>query len=72
MVWCNLEETPMMPPYIRVPLAIDLLLIALRQLFPQLSQTLPLGGSEIVQVAILMIVGIVVHELRDASGWRRS
>lgn len=56
-----------MPSYIRIPLAIDLLLIVIRQLFPLTQRALPIGGSDCMQLGILLVVGVVAYELISAS-----
>ena len=49
-----------MPIFIRVALAIDLLLIAVEHASPKLTAgVLPLGGSEFSQLAIILLLGIV-------------
>jgi hypothetical protein len=55
-----------MPVYIRVPLGIELLLLVAEVVWPASHPVLPLGGSHFVQVAVLVLCGIAIHELRTA------
>jgi len=53
-----------MPFYIRVALAIDLLLCAVEHGAPTFTQgLLPLGGSEFVELAVLLLIGVAANEL---------
>lgn len=54
------------PIYLRVALALELLLAALECTFPLLRGVLPLGGSVMAQTGILICVCYVIHELRDS------
>ncbi|MFZ1991213.1 MAG: hypothetical protein WAW96_15750 [Alphaproteobacteria bacterium] len=60
-----------MPNYIRVPLALDILLIVIEQLVPASRQFLPLGGGECVQLGILLCLGIVAYELGAKWPWNK-
>jgi hypothetical protein len=49
---------------IRVLLATDLLLVAFEHLSPTLTKdVLPLGGSEFIQLAVLLLLGVAAEEL---------
>ena len=53
-----------MTNFIRIPLAIDILLMAFEKVSPDMSQgVLPVGGSAFVQLAVLVLFGIAAHEL---------
>ena len=50
--------------YIRVALAIDLVLCALQHGAPSItSGILPVGGSEFVELTVLLLLGVAMHEL---------
>lgn len=57
------------PVYLRVALAVQLLFAALECTFPVLHVILPLGGNEMAQTGILICVCLVFHELVDA--WKK-
>ena len=52
-----------MPLYIRICLAIDLILIGSEHAVPVFHGVLPLGGNPLMQFAILMCFGIAALEL---------
>ena len=53
-----------MPNFVRIALALDLLLIAFENALPTMTAgVLPLGGSEFVQLAVLLLFGVGVQEL---------
>ena len=58
------NKTRAMPLYIRVPIALDLVLLGTEHLLPISHGVLPLGGSHLIQLAILLVFGIGLQELR--------
>lgn len=49
---------------IRVFLATDLLLVAFEHISPSMTKDLlPVGGSEFIQLAVLLLLGVAVQEL---------
>ena len=60
----------MLPIYIRVPLALEMLLMAVEHCYPT-NGILPLGGDHLVQFAILLSLGIATRELVDAYRRRK-
>jgi hypothetical protein len=54
------------PPFLRVALAIELLLASMECAVPALRAFLPLGHSVMAQTGIIICVCFVYHELRDS------
>lgn len=54
------------PIFLRVALAIELLLASLESTFSPLHHILPLGGSAMAQTGILICLCLVFHELKDS------
>jgi hypothetical protein len=53
-----------MSHFIRIPLALELVLLALEKVSPNVTAgILPLGGSDFLQVAILLLFGVAAQEL---------
>ena len=52
-----------MPVSIRIPLALELLLVAIETTWPTAAHILPLGGGHCVQLGILLCFGIAAQEL---------
>jgi hypothetical protein len=62
-----------MPRVIRILLATDLLLVAVEHLLPSKTKNvLPLGGSEFIQLAVLLVLGVVVQELLSSRRGRKQ
>lgn len=57
----------MLPLWIRLALALDLLLIVFEHLFPSLHSVLPLGGDHFIQLGAVVILGVVLTELFDIA-----
>ena len=58
--------------FIRILLAVDLLLVAVEHLLPSITKSiLPLGGSEFIQLAVLLLLGVAVQELLSNRKGRR-
>lgn len=57
----------MLPLPIRLALALDLLLIVMEHLFPSFHTVLPLGGDHFIQLAAMVILGVVLTELSDIT-----
>lgn len=58
------------PIYLRVALALELLLAAIECAFPRLHGILPIGGSVMAQTGVLICVCYVIHELWES--WKDS
>jgi len=59
---------PGIPPFVRLPMGTELLLVAAEAAFPGIPH-LPLGGSAAAQIGILICVGLGIAEwLRRSEG----
>ncbi len=56
----------LIPTYLRIPLALDMLLMILERVCPWARHYLPLGGDDVVQLALLVCFGIAAHEIGDS------
>jgi len=50
--------------YMRLALAIDILLVAVQHLSPGTTKSfLPLGGDAFIQLSALLLMGVAIHEV---------
>ena len=54
--------------FVRISLAIDVLLMAVEHVVPVAKIILPLGGDPFVQLSALLLLGVGVHELNSLRG----
>jgi hypothetical protein len=52
-----------MPIFLRIPIALDLILVGIQHTVPATGAFLPLGGDPFIQFAALMCVGLGVQEM---------
>lgn len=61
-----------MPIFIRVGLAIELLLIAAEQAIPHAAAYLPIAGNHFTQLGVVLVVSVALSELYDLTGLSRG
>lgn len=50
--------------YMRLALAIDILLVAVQHMSPGITKRfLPLGGDAFIQLSALLLMGVAIHEI---------